>query len=1063
MPNFFIDRPIFAWVISILISIAGVLAILNLGIESYPNIAPPKVVVTARYNGASASTTEKNVTQVIEQELVGIDHLLYFQSESSSNGEASITLTFEVGTNPDIAQVQVQNKVTIATPRLPDQVAREGITVVKSNPDFLMFTALVSDNPSIDSDQLNDIVASRIVEQVGRISGVGNTRQLGSEYAMRVWIDPDKLRGYGLSPIEVRTAIEAQNVQFSAGSLGADPTEDSKLNFIVSAEKRLDSPEQFENIILRADPNGTTVKLKDVAQISFGRQIYGMDTAWSDKPAAGLGIQLLPGANALEVGEKVRAKFDELAEDFPDGVRWFAPYDTIPFIKGSIEGVVHTLAEAVVLVFFVMLIFLQNFRATIIPTLVIPVSLFGTFIGLKILGFSINQLSLFGMVLAIGIVVDDAIVVIENVERIMTEEGLSPRDASRKAMKQIGGAVVAITVVLMAVFVPSAFQPGASGIIYKQFALTMVIAMAFSAFLALSFTPALCASFLKPTHGDKDKKNFIFRGFDFIFDKFTQLYIRYTDSSIKHTSRGMVIFSIIVLLVGLLYPRLPASFVPEEDQGFALVIVQLPPGASIKRTQKVMSEIYNIVKNEEGFRGVFQITGYSFVGNGENVGMAFINLKDWSDRKVTARQFIDQTNMLLFGAIKDAQVFTVNLPTIRGLSQFGGIDLYLQARIGQPIEELLQAQNILLGKANQSPALFGVRPNTLDPSPQLQLKVDRIQAESMGLSVADIYNTIGLVLAPVYINDFNYAGRVKRVYVQAAEPFRMNPEEALQHVYMPSTQMDSDNVPEMIPLANVVGEEWEFLLPKLSRYNGYSAIEIVGEPATGHASGEAMDEIEKIINDDLPKGFGLEWTGQSYQEIIAGKAALLLIGLSIVIVFLALAALYESWSIPASVLLVVPLGLLGAVVFTMLRHMPNDLYFKIGMITVIGLAAKNAILIVEFAVEAQHAGRTLRDAVVESARLRLRPIVMTSIAFIGGVLPLVVSTGAGANARNAVGTGVMGGMLFATFFGVLLIPVFYTFVRRMLGDKLDEVSTKMSHIAPTGIEHKHVEIGENGR
>jgi multidrug efflux pump len=1044
MPSFFIDRPIFAWVVAILITLMGVLSILSMGVEAYPNIAPPQVTATATYPGASADTTEKTVTQVIEQQLTGIDHLLYFSSSSSSNGQALITLTFENGTDPDIAQVQVQNKISLATPRLPSEVNRQGVVVAKSNPDFLMFIALTSDNPAIGGDRLNDIVSSQVLDQIGRISGIGNTRRLGSEYAMRIWLDPDKLHGYGLSATQVRDAVSAQNVQFAAGSLGSDPAADGQgISITASAEGRFNTPEQFENIILRANPDGTTVKLKDVARISFGPQTYGMDTTWNGKAAGSFGVQLLPGANALDVATAVRAKMDELAKDFPEGVSWFAPYDSTPFVKISIEEVIRTLVEAIILVFLVVLIFLQNIRATIIPTLVIPVALLGTFIGMLALGFTINQLTLFGMVLAIGIVVDDAIVVIENVERIMSEEGLSPRDASRKAMGQITGAVVAITVVLVAVFIPSAFQPGASGIIYKQFALTIAMSMGLSAFLALSFTPALCASFLKPEH-ERQKKNFIFRWFNTGFDKITKTYTSHTGSAIKHTPRWMIVFVLLTVLVGFLYPRLPTSFVPNEDQGFVLAIVQLPPGASLQRTQKVMTQIREVLeKEEDAFAGVFQISGFSFVGSGENVGMAFIKLKDWSERDVTAEEFIDKANRMLH-SIRDAQVFVVNLPTIRGLSQFGGIDMYLQARAGQSSDELTQARNMLLAQANKNPVLAGVRPNTLEPAPQLQLKVDRVQAQSMGLSVNDIYNAISLMLAPVYINDFFYGGRVKRVIIQADMPYRMSPD-ALQHIFTPSTQTNNNGTPAMIPLANVVHVKWQVSSPSLTRYNGYSAVEIVGAPAPGHASGEAMGEIEKIVHNDLPRGFGLDWTGLSYQEILSGNAATLLVALSIVIVFLCLAALYESWSIPVAVLLVVPLGLLGTVLFSMLRSLPNDIYFKIGMITVIGLAAKNAILIVEFAVDEQKSGRSLREAVIDAARLRLRPILMTSIAFIGGVFPLLISTGAGANARHAIGTGVIGGMLFATFLGVLLIPVFYVVVRRLLGDKLDETSRQPAH------------------
>ena len=1054
MPSFFIDRPIFAWVVAILITMVGTIAMLNMGIESYPNIAPPQVSVSATFPGANADTVEKNVTQVIEQQLTGIDHLLYFSSSSNANGTAAITLTFETGTNADIAQVQVQNKVSLAQPRLPTAVTQQGVVVAKNNPDFLMFVSLVSNNPEIDGNRLSDIIASQVADQVGRIPGVGNTRVIGAEYAVRIWLNPDKLQGYGLSASAVRDAVASQNVQFAAGSLGADPAPaDQGFTATVSAEGRFSSPEQFGNIILRANSDGTVVRLSDVARVSFGPQTYGLTSTWNGQPVGGLGVQLLPGANALDVATAVRAKMDELAKDFPQGVTWFAPYDTTPFVKVSINEVVHTLVEAIILVFLVMLIFLQNIRATIIPTLVIPVALLGTFIGLIALGFTINQLTLFGMVLAIGIVVDDAIVVIENVERIMTEEHLPPKEATRKAMGQITGAVVAITVVLAAVFVPSALQAGASGVIYKQFALTIAVSMGFSAFLALSFTPALCATMLKPTH--HEKKNVVYRGFNKMFDWVTHTYSGHIGSAARHAPRWMILFALIAALAGFLYTKLPTSFVPSEDQGFALAIVNLPAGATLKRTEQVMTEMRERIKKSplnDSIVGMYQISGFSFIGQSESAGMAFIKLKDWSERKITADELILQANGVLHG-IRDAQIFVVNLPTIRGLSQFGGIDMYLQARAGQSHGELMQAMGMVLGKSQGNPALMGTRPNSLPDAPLWDIKVDRVQAESMGLSVSDVYTAIQLTLAPIYVNDFVYGGRVKRVYMQADQPFRMGPD-ALQHVFSPSslanagangTTRSTTNPYNMIPISSVVHSDWGTGSPALTRYNGYAAVEIVASEGKGYSTGQAMAALQNIVDNDLPKGFGADWTGQSYQEILAGNSATLLLVLSIVIVFLCLAALYESWSIPVAVLLVVPLGLLGTVVFSMLRGLPNDMYFKIGMITVIGLAAKNAILIVEFAVEQQQQGKSLFDAVVTASRLRLRPILMTSMAFILGVFPLAISTGAGANSRHAIGTGVIGGMLFATFLGLLLIPVFYVVVRRALGDKLDEASRNIHH------------------
>jgi multidrug efflux pump len=1056
MPSFFIDRPIFAWVVAILITLVGTISVLGMGVESYPNIAPPQVTVTATFPGASAQTMEDTVTKVIEQQLTGVDNLLYFSSASNSNGTSTITLSFATGTNPDIAQVQVQNKVSLAQPQLPAEVTLQGVVVAKANPDFLMFVGLISNNPEIDGNRLNDIVGTQVINQVGRIPGVGNTFQVGSEYAMRVWLNPDKMQGYGLSATQVENAISAQNVQFAAGSLGADPaTNGQSFTATVSAEGLFSTPEQFGDIILRANSDGTVVRMKDIARIEFGPQTYGFTSTWSGQPVGGFGVQLLPGANALNVAEAVRAKMDELAKDFPQGVTWFAPYDSTPFVQVSIKEVVHTLIEAIILVFFVMLIFLQNFRATIIPTLVIPVALLGTFIGLAPMGFTINQLTLFGMVLAIGIVVDDAIVVIENVERIMTEENLSPKEATRKAMGQITGAIVAISVVLAAVFVPSALQPGATGVIYKQFALTIAVSMGFSAFLALSFTPALCATILKPTH--EEKKNFFYNWFNKVFDRVTHTYHGHIGSAVRHAPRWMIVFALVTMLAGFLYTKLPTGFVPSEDQGFALAIVSLPPGATVERSEAVMKEIKDKLDAsplKDTYEGMYQISGFSFVGSSENAGMVFIKLKDWSVRSITADDFIRQANGVLHG-VRNAQIFVVNLPTIRGLSQFGGLDMYLQARAGQSRDQLGQALGILLGKATQSPTLFGTRPNLLPNAPQYNLTVDRVQASALGLSVSDVYTAIQLMLAPVYIDNFIYEGRVKRVMVQADAPYRMDTD-SLSHIYTPSSltptsttssssTTTSVNGPfSMIPLSSVVHSTWSMAAPSLTRYNGYPAIEIVGDANKGYSTGQAMGTLQNIVDSDLPKGFGADWTGQSYQELLAGNSATLLMILSIVIVFLCLSALYESWSIPVAVLLVVPLGVLGLTLACMLRGFPNDMYFKIGMVTVIGLAAKNAILIVEFAVEQQAEGKTLLDAVLTAARQRLRPILMTSMAFILGVLPLVTSTGAGANSRHEIGTGVIGGMLFATFLGLLLIPVFYVSVRRMLGDKLDEATHKLA-------------------
>jgi multidrug efflux pump len=1044
MSNFFIDRPIFAWVIAILITLGGVIAIFNLGIESYPAIAPPQVVVSASYQGANADTVEKTVTQVIEQQLTGIDHLAYFSSSSSSSGGASITLTFNPGTDPDIAQVQTQNKVALATPRLPSDVTQQGVVVSKANAGFLMVGMLKSDDGSLDSYALNNLLASSVLDQIQRIPGVGSATQFGSEYSMRIWLDADKLHGYNLSAAQVLAAVREQNVQIAAGSLGAEPaTPGNAFTATVVAEGRFTTPEQFENIILSANNAGTTVLLKDVARVELGPYSYGHQVAYNGQAVAGFAVQLLTGANALAVANAVKAKLAEMQSSFPRGVSWFIPYDTSDFITISIEEVVQTLVEAIFLVFLVMLIFLQNFRMTLMPTLVIPIALMGGFLGMWIIGFTINQLTLFGMVLAVGIVVDDAIVVIENVERIMAEEGLSPKDATRKAMSQISGAVVAIAVVLAAVFIPSAMQKGSVGEIYRQFALTVAFTVSFSAFLALAFTPALCVTLLKPHH--ETRKNVLFRWFNRTFERAQKTYTGHIRSAVRHLPTWMTVFVLIALLCGFLFTRLPASFVPDEDQGYALAIVQLPAGAAVDRTNTVMNQLQGIARKNPAIDGVVTVSGFSFVGQGENVGMAFFRFKPWKDRSTNATQLIQQLNGAIFMGIKDAQAFVVNLPTISGLGQFGGFDMYLQDRSGAGHAALVSAQNLLLGKAAQETnVLAGVRPNGLPDTPQLSMNVDRVQAQSMGLSLSDVYTAIQLMLAPVYANDFFYQGRVLRVNMEADAPFRMSPG-ALSHFYVPSslptataaTGGSGASVPQMIPLSNVVHTEWSMGSPSLVRYNGYSAIEIVGSQAPGKSSGEAMTAMQDIVNKDLPPGFSYDWTGQSLQEIISGSQAPVLFALSILVVFLCLAALYESWSVPVAVLLVVPLGVTGAILATMGRGLTNDVYFKIGLLTIIGLAAKNAILIVEFAVAEQRAGHNLATATVNAARLRLRPILMTSFAFILGMMPLAISTGAGANARHALGTGVIGGMLFAVFLGVLLIPVFYVSVRRLLGDKLE--------------------------
>jgi multidrug efflux pump len=1043
MPQFFIDRPVFAWVLAILITLGGAIAIYELPAESYPAIAPPQVVVSTTYPGADASTVERTVTQVIEQQLTGLDGLLYFTSTSSSDGSVSITLTFETGTDPDIAAVQTQNRVTLAEPRLPVEVIQQGITTAKSTAGFLLAVTLRSTDGTLNSGELNNIVASRMLDQLQRIPGVGSASQFGSEYAMRIWLSPDKLHAYGLSPARVLEVVRDQNVQFPAGSIGSDPAvPGQQFSAPVTAEGRFTSVEQFENIILRAEADGSSVRLRDVARVVLGPASYGFDVRYDGEPVAGVGVQLLPGANALEVARLVNAKMTELETTFPAGVEWFIPYDNTTFILVSIKEVLITLVAAVVLVFIVMLVFLQSIRATLIPTLVVPAALMGAFIGMYVAGFSINQLTLFGMVLAIGIVVDDAIVVIEAVERIMREENLSPREATRKAMGQITGAIVTITVVLTAVFVPSALLSGATGAIYRQFALTIAVSMAFSAFLALSFTPALCAHMLKPTHL---APNIVFRWFNRGYDSSQRAYLKVVAESVRHTPRWMIAFAVLVVIGGFLFTRLPGSFVPEEDQGYVIGIVQLPPGASLARTMGVMTQMSDVIKNNEAVEGIFQVGGFGFFGQGENTGIMFVRLKPWEDRDMTSDEFNQWANGALFGAIKDATVFVVNLPTISGLGQFGGFDFFLEDHAGQGHDALMAAQNTLLGKAAQNPNVTNVTSSTLGDAPRLGMRVDRVQAQAMGLRMTDVYSAVQMMLAPVYANDFYYQGRVLRVLLQADAPYRMGPD-ALERIYIPANQSgtvertsDVTTLADMrmIPLASVVRADWGVGPTSVTRYNGFPAVEITGQPAPGRSSGEAMREMERIVKEELPEGYGYSWAGQSLQEILSGAQAPLLFVLSIMVVYLCLAALYESWATPVAVMLVVPLGVLGAILAMWLRGLPNDVFFKIGLITIIGLAAKNAILIVEFAVSEHEAGKSLRESVLEAARLRLRPILMTSFAFILGVLPLVVSTGAGANARRAIGTGVVGGMLTAAILGVLLVPVFYVAVRRILRDPLD--------------------------
>ncbi len=1035
MSRFFIDRPVFAWVIAILITLSGTIALFKLPVSAYPPIAPPQISITATYPGASAEVLEKTVTSIIEQQLTGIDNLLYFESNSRSNGSAQITLTFDTVADPNIAAVQVQNRLSLASARLPQEVVQNGVVVAKINLDFLMVVALQSTDRSLDTYALNNLITSQVLDPVQRLPGVGSATLFGSSYAMRIWLNPDKLRGFGLSAATVLAAIRNQNVQIAAGSIGADPVASGQgFTASVSASSRFHSVEEFNEVILRATPEGSQVRLKDVARVELGAESYGRTVHLSGDPIAGFAVQLAPGANALQVAGEVRAKMDKLIPYFPAGVTWMIPYDSTQFITISIEEVVHTLLIAMVLVFLVIFLFLQNLRATLIPTLVVPVALTSAFAGMYLAGFSINVLSMFGLVLAIGLVVDDAIVVVENVERLMTEERLSPKEAARKAMDQISGAVIAMTTVLAAVFIPMALVGGSVGVIYRQFSLTIAISMCVSALMALSFTPALCANLLKPNH----QPNWFLRGFNRLYGGLTNAYLRRVTAAVRHTPRWTVMFFLLVALAAYLFVHLPTSFLPEEDQGYAYVIVQLPPGANMERTDHVLREMEAILQKNPAVAQVLDVAGFSFVGQAENVGLGFIRMKDWSLRKQPSEQIsavIGWANGAL-QSIKGARIFVINMPTVRGLGRFGGFDFRLEDRSGQGHGALMQASGALLGAAAKDPLLFGVRPNMLEEAPELHLDVDRLQAASMGIALPDIYAALQLMLAPVYADDFNYQGRVLKVLLQADAEYRNHPED-LGRYYIPSAHGGLD---DMVPLRSIVTPSWVMAPPTIDHFNGYGTIQINGGASPGHSSGEAMAAMDRIVNQDLSKDVGYEWAGASFQEILSGQEAPVLFGLSLLIVFLALAALYESWSIPAAVMLVVPLGMLGAIGFTWLRGLENDVYFKVGMIAVIGLSAKNAILIIEFANTLHQRGKGVLEAAVEACRLRFRPILMTSIAFVFGVLPLAISTGAGANSRHAIGTGVMGGMVGATVLGVLFVPVFFVVIRRLVAGKRAEAS-----------------------
>ena len=1026
MAKFFIDRPVFAWVIALFILLAGILAIPNLPISQYPQIAPPTIIVNAVYPGGSAQTVDESVTSLIEQEMNGAENMLYIESQSQSDGQTQVSVTFKNGTNPELAAVDVQNRLKRIEARLPQAVVQQGVTITRARSNLLMFVNLRATNGDVSPVALGDYLARNVINEIKRIPGVGVVQLFGTERAMRVWVDPDKLVGYKLTPTDVVTAIRQQNAQFSAGILGDLPAPSSQriaTSIIVSGQ--LATPEEFGNVVLRALPNGATVRIRDIGKVEIAGQSYGFAARLNGKPIAAIGIQLTPTANALQTAELVRAKMKELKKFFPPGVEYVVPYDTSLFVKISIEEVIKTLLEAVALVFLVMLLFLQSLRYTLIPAIVVPVALMGTFATMSLFGYSINVLTMFGMVLAIGILVDDAIVVVENVERIMAEEGLPPREATIKAMSQITGAIIGITAVLIAVFVPMAFFTGSVGAIYRQFSMSMVSAMVFSAVMAITLTPALCATVLKPIDpGHHERKGF-FGLFNRFFRRTTTAYESGVKKMLRTTGRYMVIYGVIIACVVWMASRMPTSFLPAEDQGYLLANVQLPPGASTGRTLSVMEQAEQYFLKEPGVAGIVSVIGYSFSGNGQNGGLLFVPLKDWQERTTpeVSSAGIAQKAMSLMVTIRDAIVFTVNPPAIRELGNATGFSLRLQDRAGLGHDALLAARNQLLGMMAQSKVIKSARPEGMEDSPQLRLEIDRDKANAMGVSLSDINTTLSATFGTTYVNDFPNQGRQQRVILQADPDKRLMPED-IDKLHARNAQG------AMVPFSAFTQSRWITGPVQLVRFNGYPAMKVQGDAAPGASSGDALAEVERLVS-QLPAGVGFEWAGQSFEEKAAGSTATLLFALSLLAVFLVLAALYESTAIPLAVLLVVPLGVLGAVAFTIMRDMPNDVYFKVGLIAIIGLSAKNAILIIEFAKDLQADGMDLVEATLTAVKLRFRPIIMTSLAFILGVLPLVLATGAGSASQRAIGTGVMGGMITATVLAVFFVPVFFVVVRRI--------------------------------
>ena len=1047
MARFFIDRPIFAWVIALFIIVLGATSITRLPVAQYPSVAPPTVVLSAAYPGASAQTLEDSVLSVIEREMNGAPGLAYMESVAQANGTGSITLSFEPGTNLDLAQVEVQNRLARATPRLPSVVNQQGVRVEKSQSNFLMFTMLSSSEPGADVTRIADYAARNVQPELQRLPGIGQVQLFGAERAMRIWLDPAKLQSYGLTPADVNAAIAAQNAQVSAGSIGDLPlAPDQATTATVIVPGQLSTVEQFGNITLRAQTGGATVRLKDVARIELGGQSYATAARLNGQPSVGMGIQLAPGANALAVAKAVKKRMAELEAFFPAGVSYTIPYDSSTFVQISIEQVVQTLFEAVALVFIVMFIFLQNWRYTLIPTIVVPVALLGTLAVMLVAGFSINVLTMFGMVLVIGIVVDDAIVVVENVERIMREEGLSPVQATRKAMGQISGAIIGITVVLIVVFVPLAFFSGSIGNIYRQFSLVMAVSIAFSAFLALSLTPALCATLLKPVEaGHHHEKKGFFGWFNRGFTRLTSRYEGWVGALLKRGGRMMIVYLAIGAAVGWMYTRLPTSFLPQEDQGYIIVNIQLPAGATLERTQAVVEQVEGYLLKQPEVANMVAVMGFSFSGQGQNAALSFVSLKPWDERK-GAEHGADAVAGRAMGAlsgVKDAFIFSLSPPPIPELGVSAGFNLRLQDRSSQGHDALLAARNQLLGMTAQSKVVSGVRPNGLEDAPQLRVDINRDQAAAQGVSFSAINSAISTALGSSYVNDFPNAGRMQRVVVQADAAARMQPEDILRLTVQNSAG-------QAVPLSAFATTSWVTGPMQTVRYNGYPAMRIEGAAAPGQSTGQAMAEMEALAA-KLPPGFGIEWTGQSREEKLAGNQAILLYAFAILAVFLALSALYESWSIPLAVILVVPLGVLGVLIGVNLRGLTNDVYFQIGLITIIGLSAKNAILIIEFAKDLQAQGRSVLQAALEAAHLRFRPILMTSLSFIAGVVPLAIASGASSASQRAIGTGVIGGMVVGTVLSVFLVPVFFLVVRSIFKGGKREQEMAQQHARSAGV------------